>query len=168
MSTISSHGYVLIYVGKKHPMADVRGYAYEHRLIAAKNAGRMLLPGEIAHHDDENKKNNGDLNIILESSIAAHKVHHRKIDSRLRLPDEKNFTFLCCCGCGEIINRYDKYGRPKYYKHRHFRRTGRIHNTEIIKCSCGCGLELKKFDKYHRERKFISGHNARKVVTHES
>jgi hypothetical protein len=33
--TVTSRGYVLVWVGKDHPLADVRGYAYEHRLVAA-------------------------------------------------------------------------------------------------------------------------------------
>ena len=37
-------GYKLVFVGKKHHLADVRGYAYEHRLLAEKKLGRNDLP----------------------------------------------------------------------------------------------------------------------------
>lgn len=54
--TISSHGYVLVRVGIKHHLADVRGYAYEHRVIAEQKIGRKLKQGEIVHHKDKNKQ----------------------------------------------------------------------------------------------------------------
>lgn len=46
--SIASNGYVLIKVGTGHHLADVRGYAYEHRLVAERKLGRRLLrmPGE--------------------------------------------------------------------------------------------------------------------------
>ena len=37
--TVASNGYILIRVGKEHHLADVRGYAYEHRLIAETKLG---------------------------------------------------------------------------------------------------------------------------------
>lgn len=52
---IASNGYVLIRVGTDHHLADVRGYAYEHRLVAEKKMGRRLRKGEQVHHLDENK-----------------------------------------------------------------------------------------------------------------
>ena len=48
--SIASNGYVLVRVGKRHHLADVRGYAYEHRLVAEEKLGRRLTPGEIPHH----------------------------------------------------------------------------------------------------------------------
>lgn len=38
--SIASNGYVLVRVGKKHHLADVRGYAYEHRIVAEQKLGR--------------------------------------------------------------------------------------------------------------------------------
>jgi hypothetical protein len=32
--SIASNGYMLIRVGVNHHLSDVRGYAYEHRLVA--------------------------------------------------------------------------------------------------------------------------------------
>ena len=43
---IDPRGYILVRVGKDHPLADVRGYAYEHRLFAEKYIGRKLKRGE--------------------------------------------------------------------------------------------------------------------------
>jgi hypothetical protein len=36
--SLASNGYILIRVGNDHPLADVRGYAYEHRLVAQEKA----------------------------------------------------------------------------------------------------------------------------------
>lgn len=163
MSTITSHGYVLVFVGKDHPMAHKTGYAYEHRLIAAEKAGRMLLPGEIAHHDNEVRTDNSDRNIILESSIAAHKVHHRKAGCKRRLPGEENTLILCGCGCKIKLLKYDSTGRPRSHIAGHSWRkgTGRRNSTEKVMCACGCGAEFNKFDHSGRERKYITGHNGK-------
>lgn len=76
---IDPRGYVLIRVGKDHPLADCRGYAYEHRLkVAAK-------PGEIVHHDNERKGDNAESNLIKTTRVL-HRVHHRKPNSKMRKP----------------------------------------------------------------------------------
>lgn len=41
--SIASNGYVLIRVGTGHHLADVRGYAYEHRVVAENSLGRRLV-----------------------------------------------------------------------------------------------------------------------------
>ncbi len=73
--TVTSHGYVLIRVGKKHPLADCRGYAYEHRLKLMEKLGRVPLPEELAHHDDEDKQNNVPENLLPISRSDHIKLH---------------------------------------------------------------------------------------------
>lgn len=113
--SIASNGYKLIYVGKDHHLADVRGYAYEHRIEIEKKVGRRLLPGELVHHKDGVKINNCHDNIELKKSTAHHFVEHRKKGSKLKLPDEPNPIVLCDCGCGETFSKFDSYGRPRKY-----------------------------------------------------
>lgn len=122
--TVSSHGYILLYVGKQHNLADCRGYAYEHRLVMQKKLGRKLKKNELVHHKDGNRKNNKKGNLELCKTIGHHKAEHRSRKD-LRLLGERNIKILC---------------------------------------ECGCGLKLKKYDKSNRPRKFISGHNRRKVL----
>lgn len=112
---VDPRGYVLIRVGVDHHLADVRGYAYEHRLVAEEKLGRRLLPGEIAHHDDEQKANNAPNN-IEPLTRAEHGKRHRKHDDKgLRDPGEPNKTIQCACGCGAELLHFDGQGRPRRF-----------------------------------------------------
>lgn len=111
----ASNGYILVRVGIAHHLADVRGYAYEHRLIAEEKLQRRLNKGEMIHHVDGNKENNAAENIVICSSIAEHRLNHRKKDSVRRLPNEPNLPVTCKCGCGTTLPKYDKYGRKREY-----------------------------------------------------
>ena len=96
-------GYVLLRVGKDHPLADVR-------IIAA--AAGNDVDGKHVHHDDENKGNNTVEN--LEPLTASeHRRRHRGEHSRLRIPGEENPTVNCACGCGATFPRFDGLGRPR-------------------------------------------------------
>lgn len=112
--TVDPRGYVLVKVGVDHHLADVRGYAYEHRLVAEQKLGRRLTPDEIAHHDDENKSHNAPGN-IEPVTRAQHGVLHRKLSKGLRNPGEGNPTVACACGCGESFFQFDGEGRPRRY-----------------------------------------------------
>lgn len=107
-------GYVLIRVGVDHPLADVRGYAYEHRLKAEDDLQRPLRDGEEVHHDDENKSNNDPGNLIVVASKAEHSVFHRKRQD-LRLPNQDNPKINCACGCGISFDKFDAEGRPRKF-----------------------------------------------------
>lgn len=124
----TSHGYVLVRVGKEHPLADVRGYAYEHRLVGQSTLGRPLLPGEEIHHRDKVRSNNQPGNLAVEASRAEHMLHHRKPGSLQRLPGEPNELVRCECGCGAEMTRYDRYGRPRRFVSGHNIPRGRQHN----------------------------------------
>jgi hypothetical protein len=113
--SIASNGYVLIRVGEGHPDADVRGYAYEHKLVAQKKIGRKLKKGEQVHHRDHDKQNNDPDNLLVAASLAEHKVHHRTKGFNLRLPGEDNPLIACFCGCGKLFHKYDDSGRPREF-----------------------------------------------------
>jgi hypothetical protein len=111
----ASNGYMLIRVGTDHHLADVRGYAYEHRIVAEQKIGRRLLPGEQVHHIDGNKQNNWPDNLLVVTA-PEHGVCHRKPTSALvRMPGESNPIVLCACGCGTELVRYDQVGRQRRY-----------------------------------------------------
>lgn len=113
--TIASNGYVLI-KRTGHPMADVRGYVYEHRLVASEILGRLLLGGEQVHHKNGDKTDNRPENIEVVPSRKHHAVKHRpRFPDRRRKPDEPNPTVECECGCGTTFERYDEQGRPREF-----------------------------------------------------
>lgn len=113
--SIASNGYKIIYVGKEHHLADVRGYAYEHRIIAELKYGRMLEPGEQVHHKDENKLNNSPDNLEITKNMSTHRFLHRQKDAGLKMPDEPNVLVACLCGCGKLLLKYDDSNRPRMY-----------------------------------------------------
>lgn len=112
--SIASNGYVLQRVGTGHHLADVRGYAYEHRVVAEQKLGRCLRDDEEVHHIDEDKQNNDPSNLEVVTS-AEHGMKHRTSTSRLRYVDEPNPTIHCQCGCGKRFPRFDTSGRPREY-----------------------------------------------------
>lgn len=118
--TVTQHGYVLVKM-PDHPMADCRGYVYEHRLIAAEREGRLLTSTEQVHHDDRIRTNNAQGNLIVKASAAEHHVHHRK-RADLRMPGEPNPVIDCACGCGRKFDRYDCEGRPRRFVSGHNKR----------------------------------------------
>lgn len=111
----TQHGYILIRVGTKHPLADCRGYAYEHRLVMFKKLGRQLERHEKIHHIDGDRTNNVPDNLMLVFGNAEHYFEHRDKSSNLRKPHEPNLVVECACGCGKVFPRYDEQGRPRKY-----------------------------------------------------
>lgn len=113
---VDPRGYVLIRVGKEHPLADVRGYAYEHRLNAEKAMDRPLGSGEDVHHRDEVKSNNDPENLKV-CTIQEHHVEHRRVvrEHPLRMPGEENPQIACACGCEGMLLKFDKSGRPRRF-----------------------------------------------------
>lgn len=112
--SIASNGYVLVRVGIAHHLADVRGYAYEHRLVAEQKLGRRLRRGEIPHHIDGNRQNNIPENIEVMPSHHHHRREHA-IRKDLRAPGQANTFVSCACGCGHKFRHFDRAGRPRRF-----------------------------------------------------
>ncbi len=130
--TKTSHGYILIYVGFDHPLADCRGYAYEHRLVASEKLGRLIKPREKAHHIDGNRENNLPENIKVVVGNAEHYFEHRDKSSNLRKPNEPNLQIVCKCGCGYIFQKFDKQGRPRKYISGHNMKDGENERRSMV------------------------------------
>lgn len=158
-----TRGYKLVFVGKEHHLADVRGYAYKHRLIAEQMLGRQLKRGEEVHHDDDNPSNNRRRNLIITRNHATHLAQHRTRTDK-RQPGDRNPTIKCACGCGRTMKKFDRFYRPRrFLPGCSWRKgTGKKNESTTIACACGCGEQLKKYDRFGRTRQFITGHNRRK------
>ena len=61
-----------------YPMADVRHYVLEHRLIMAKHLGRILWKTEIVDHINHDRTDNRLANLRLYESRNAHDSNHAK------------------------------------------------------------------------------------------
>lgn len=69
---IDSQGYIRVKVGRDHPAADTKGWAYAHRLAWYDRHG-VLPPGHDLHHRDGDKQNNAYANL----SLLSHDRHAR-------------------------------------------------------------------------------------------
>lgn len=127
---VASNGYVLVKVGVDHHLADVRGYAYEHRVVAERVLGRQLKSDEIVHHIDENKQNNDPSNLKVVAGVAEHFLEHRIRDD-LRRPGEDNPIVSCACGCGMQFPKFDESKRPRKYASGHNPPPREIHDQAI-------------------------------------
>lgn len=112
---IASNGYVLIRVGTDHHLSDVRGYAYEHRVVAEKKIGRKLKRGEQVHHINRQKQDNRPENIEVMKGVKEHRSAHRSPASKQRVPGEENYRIACECGCGEVFSKFDTNGRLRRF-----------------------------------------------------
>lgn len=62
-----------------HPDCNMWGYLAQHRFVAERSLGRVLLPGESVHHRDGNPTNNADQNLLVLTE-----TEHRRLHNRLR------------------------------------------------------------------------------------
>jgi hypothetical protein len=70
-----STGYIQIFT-QGHPVADKRGYVYEHRLVAEKAIGRYLSRKNRVHHVNGVRHENQNTNLVICEDDAYHHLLH--------------------------------------------------------------------------------------------
>lgn len=81
---IHERGYVVVLVGKNHPMADRDGYCYEHRLVMSEHLGRNLSSEEVVHHIGD-KNDNRIENLKLFANHSEHMLYEGELNgSKIR------------------------------------------------------------------------------------
>lgn len=119
LSTCKGGGYMYCRTNPPHPKQNAKGLYPLHRVVLENKLGRLLAPGEEAHHADEDKSNNAPSNIELKSK-SDHAKHHN--------PVLENFELTC--------PKCDKKFCIKQHLYR--QRVGRNKSKKIF-CSRSCG-----------------------------
>lgn len=111
-------------VVRDHPNANKYGYVLHHRAVMENYLGRYLLPDEVVHHIDHNKKNNSIENLELTDPKSHGSLHTQYPNG--------NFVLLECALClKEFKRRYNL--RPELQK------------PKNVFCSRSCNGKYYKF-----------------------
>lgn len=88
--TLDSEGYVSLWVGHDHPMANNGGRAREHRIIMSKSLKRPLLSTEAVHHINGIKTDNRLENLeVMEHGVHSGMKLNRVYTTAVRLLAEQ-------------------------------------------------------------------------------
>jgi len=79
---ITPDGYVLVRVGRSHPLADPNGYCHEHKLVMCSYLGRNLLSGEAIHHKNGDKTDNRIENLEIKTCHEHSLKHFGKLTAQ--------------------------------------------------------------------------------------
>ena len=83
---VDKDGYIQVWVGKDHPMANIHGYCRQHRLVMADAIGRHLTAVEVVHHMEiseggSGRKDDNRLeNLMLFTNDSEHQKHHHALE----------------------------------------------------------------------------------------
>ena len=126
LSTCKGGGYRYARTNPPHPKRNSKGLYPLHRVIAENKLGRLLAPGEIAHHVDEVKTNDDPENIVVMTN-AEHSSAHAIERSPDHIQCECGY-----CGAGFVLT-------PCIYRLRIKR-----NKFGMLFCSVSCGARYQK------------------------
>jgi len=108
--TDGKRGYIRIY-SPNHPKACNK-WVYEHVLVMEKILGRYLTDGEMVHHINGNKGDNGPENLMLFASKREHVKHHTELRKRAALIDKGQKFCPVCSAIKPEDNFFNNKSRP--------------------------------------------------------
>ena len=120
-------GYIWVHT-PGHPNPSSKNYVFEHRLIMEKHLGRYLRSEESIHHINGIKDDNRIENLMIFSNDSEHakfekrgKIEHILKASRISAQKrrKKRNLIQCECGCGQLIENFDKRGRARRFVRGH-------------------------------------------------
>lgn len=123
LSTCKGGGYRYCRTNPPHPRRNAKGLYPLHRVLMENKIGRILLPGEVVHHQDEDKENNSPDNLQLLSNSDHSRLHRPKLDK-----------VRCVCVCGSEF----------YVKPHEFRRRMSMTTSDKLFCSRKCVLNANR------------------------
>lgn len=104
------------YVWKRcedHPRSH-NGYVLEHILVAEEKIGRLLLPKERVHHENEIKSDNRHDNLTVFPNEKAHQQHHVRM-SALKACGNPDWRHCTHCKQYDSIDHLHKSGAHQFY-----------------------------------------------------
>lgn len=135
------------FIDPAHPLARGNsGRVYYHRHIASLKRGRWLVPGEIVHHIDGDRKNNKVENLLITTDKRHGKIHRGEVAKHT------------CCQCRRVFRSSDM--RRKYCSsscsHLALRRAKRPSQKQLLKDIahlgfCGTGRKYGVTDQAIRK-----------------
>lgn len=122
LSTCKGGGYKYCRTNPPHPRANSKGLYPLHRVLVENRLGRLLAPGEVVHHDDEDKANDGEQNLLLKTRSEHARLHARTVA-----------PIACVCAV---------CAAPFKVKPSEYRARTKRGQTGLLACSRSCGAVL--------------------------